>query len=85
MWGSAQNLKVKVKYPNAENLGKHMLLQRIDTSISTLKHMSHRHFEKTEQVMTNTLNVLEKMVDHIDSVLDKIVLGKKETASSADP
>ena len=74
-WESAaQNLKIKFKYPrNAEDTGKRMLLQHIDSNITTIKQISNSHFEKTEQFMTNTLNLLDKMVDNIDNVLTKVL------------
>ena len=84
-WGSLAppRVKVKLQYPGttppptsppADCYSKHMLLEHMSNNIATIKHISHSHFEKTEQFMTNTLHILDKMVDNIDKVLTRVVL-----------
>ena len=84
-WGSVAppRFKVKVQYPHhpptlssppADCYGKHMLLEHMSSNISAIKQISNSHFEKTEHFMTNTLQILEKLVDNIDNVLNRVVL-----------
>ena len=85
-WGSLAppRFKVKVQYPHhhpptlssppADCYGKHMLLEHMSSNISAIKQISNSHFEKTEHFMTNTLQILEKLVDNIDNVLNRVVL-----------
>ena len=48
-----------------------MLLEHMASNISAIKQISNSHFERTEHFMTNTLQILEKMVDNIDNVLNR--------------
>ena len=81
-WGSLAppRFKVKLQYPYpppssppADCYSKHMLLEHMSSNISAIKHISNSHFERTEHFMTNTLQILEKMVDNIDNVLNKVL------------
>ena len=90
-WGgsAAHNLKVKFKYPPFYGGGdntccKRMLLQHMDTNLSTIKQIPNSHFEKIEQFMTNTMTILEKMVDNIDNVLNKVLILEQQHTSSPD-
>ena len=79
-WGSLPpRFKVKLQYPAlssppADCYSKHMLLEHMSNNISAIKQISNTHFERTEHFMTNTLQLLEKMVDNIDNVLNRVVL-----------
>ena len=59
--------------PPADCHSKNMLLEHMSNNISAIKHLSNSHFEKTEHFMTNTLQILEKMVDNIDNVLNRVL------------
>ena len=50
-----------------------MLLQHISNNITTLKRISDDHFQHSNMFMTKTLQLLKKMMDHIDNVLNKII------------
>ena len=79
-WGSLPpRFKTKLQYPHppssppADCYSKHMLLEHMSSNISAIKHLSNSHFERTEHFMTNTLQILEKMVDNIDNVLNRVL------------
>ena len=86
---TGDRFKVKVQYPSqssppADCYSKHMLLEHMATNISTIKQISNSHFEKTEHFMTNTLQLLEKMVENIDNVLNTVLVLEKDYKPSAD-
>ena len=61
-----------------------MLLQHMESNITTIKQISNSHFEKTEQFMTKTLQILEKMVDNIDNVINKVLVLEEHYKPSDD-
>ena len=65
-----------VRYDGNED-EERMLLQHISDNITTLKQLSDKHYTKTETFMTQILDQLAKMTDHLENVLDR-VLGQQQ-------
>ena len=65
-----------VRYDGNEDEDR-MLLQHISNNITTLKQLSDKYYTKTETFMTQILDQLAKMTDHLENVLDR-VLGQQQ-------
>ena len=56
----------------------------MESNITAIKQISNSHFEKTEQFMTKTLQILEKMVDNIDNVIEKVLTLEQQYEQKPD-